>query len=91
MNTRQLDHRVKAEIQKIAPYAIARGWASETLWEQKFWNIVDGENRPGLAACMKPGDKITAVTEDYIEICREERRTRFYHPDRSFPWKIYIR
>lgn len=70
MNTRQLDPRVKAEIQKIAPDAIARGWTSETLWEQKFWNIVDGENRPGLAACMKPGDKINAVTEDYIEICR---------------------
>ena len=91
MNTRQLDPWVKAEIQKIAPYAIARGWSPEMLWESRFWNIVDGVNRTGLAACMRPGDRITAVTGDYIEISREEKKTRFYHPDKEFPWKKYIR
>lgn len=91
MNRQQFDPRIKAEIRRIAPDAIARGWTSELLWGQEFWNIMNGENRPGLAACMRPGDKITAVTEDYIEILRGEHRTRFYHPDKEFPWKKYIR
>lgn len=89
--SRPIKPEVAAEIRRIAPDAIARGWTSELLWEQKFWNIVDGENQPGLAACMRPGDKITDVTGNYIEISREEKKTRFYHPDKEFPWKRYIR
>ncbi|MGI6079264.1 MAG: hypothetical protein ACOYCB_14105 [Fastidiosipilaceae bacterium] len=91
MNRQQFDPRIKAEIRRIAPDAIARGWTSEMLWENRFWNIVDGVNRSGLAACMRPGDKITDVTGNYIEISREEKKTRFYHPDKEFPWKKYIR
>lgn len=81
---------IEAEIRRIAQDAIALGWSPELLWGDR-WNIVGIENRPGLAGCMRPGDKITAVTEDYIEILRGEHRTRFYHPDKEFPWKKYIR
>lgn len=82
-----LDPHIKAEIQRIAPDAVAWGWYPELLWEQRFWNIVGGKNMPGLAACMRPGDRITAVTEDYIETANKGARLRFYHPDREFPWK----
>lgn len=85
--SRPLNPEVEAEIRRIALDAIDQGWSPEMLWESRFWNIVDGVNRTGLAACMRPGDVITNVTEDYIEICREDRRTRFYHPDRDFLWR----
>ena len=89
MSSKQINPEVEAEIRRIALDAISLGWSPELLWEQKFWNIVNGENRPGLAACLRPGDVITDVTEDYIEIenSRDGFKTKFYHPDREFPWK----
>jgi len=81
-NRRELDPRCAEEIQRIAPDAVARGWSPELLWEQRFWNIcAGGENRPGLAALMRPGDRITDVTELYIETTNEGVKQRFYHPD----------
>ena len=85
--SKQLKPEVEAEIRRIALDAISLGWSPELLWEQKFWNIRGIENRPGLAACLRPEDTITDVTEDYIEISRDGIKTRFYHPEREFPWK----
>ena len=81
-----LTPHIEAEIRRIALDAIAQGWTTELLWGDR-WNIVNGKNRPGLAGCMRPGDRITAVTEDYIETANKGARLRFYHPDREFPWK----
>ena len=88
MQDSPLDPEVRAEIQRIALEAISLGWTPELLWEARFWNIVPGAgNRPGLAAVMRPGDKITEVTEDYIAITKASGIVqRFYHPDRP-PWK----
>lgn len=83
-----LDPRVKAEIQRIALDALSLGWTTELLWEARFWNIKgESGNFPGLAAVMRPGDKIIEVAEDYIAIQKPSGVVhRFYHPGRSHPW-----
>lgn len=78
--------RIRQEIMRIALKAVSLGWTPELLWEEKFWNIKGVENRPGLIATMRPGDKIVEVTENYISIERSGVVTRFYHPDRPHPW-----
>lgn len=88
MQSKPLDPEVKAEIQRIALEAVSLGWTPDLLWETRFWNITKtGINRPGLAAVMRPGDKIIEVTEDYIAIkSRFGVVNKFYHPDRPHPW-----
>lgn len=88
MSSKQINPEVEAEIRRIALDAISLGWSPEMLWETRFWNVKGIENRPGLAAVIGPGDTITEVTEKYIEITsRDGFKTRFYHPDKEFPWK----
>lgn len=73
---------VKAEIQKIVLEALSLGWKTEQLWVARFWNITEAGNRPGLAAVMRPGDRITKVTECFIAIEKPYGEVlRFYHPD----------
>lgn len=86
--SKPLDSEIRAEIQRIALEALSLGWQPELLWEPRFWNAtLERGNRPGLAALMKPGDKIIEVTEDYIAIERSSGMVhRFYHPDRPHPW-----
>lgn len=87
---RPFSPQVEAEIRRIAQDAIALGWTPELLF-QSSWNIVGIENRPGLAGCMRTGDRITDVTENYIEISRDGIKTKLYHPDREFPWRKAVR
>lgn len=72
---------IEAEIRRIAQDAIALGWSPELLWGDR-WNIVGIENRPGLAGCMRLGEIVTDVTEDYIETKHNGVKLKFYHPDR---------
>lgn len=88
MRQRPLDPQVKAEIQKILLEALSCGWTTDLLWEARFWNSIPGAgNRPGLAAVMRPGDKVIEVTEDYIAIKKPSGVVqKFYHPERPHPW-----
>ena len=87
-----LDPAVEAEIRRIALDASEAGWTPDLLWEPRFWNIVGMSNRPGLAACMRPGYKIAEVTPDCIEIETDEgNRQRFYNPDRDHSWLKHLR
>lgn len=88
MQNKPLDPQVKTEIQKILLEALSLGWEAQQLWETRFWNIVPGAgNRPGLAACIRPEDRIIEVTEDYIAVQKPSGVVhKFYHPERSHPW-----
>ena len=87
MQQRPLDSQVKAEIQKILLEALSCGWEAQTLWEARFWNITEAGNRPGLAACMRPEDRIIEVTEDYIAVQKPSGAVqKFYHPERPHLW-----
>jgi hypothetical protein len=58
---------VAEEIRRIEDEASSLGWTHEELWGVIFWNIgPDGVNRPGLAATMFPGYRITQVTAEAI-------------------------
>jgi|GEM_PF-3111280 len=71
--------------------ALAAGWTAEQLWEDRFWVIRNGRNRPGLAALMKPGDDLEEITGLYIDIRRRSGVVhRLYHPDRDKPWEKKI-
>ncbi len=73
--------KVAAQIRAREAEALAAGWAFEDLWKSRFWHIVNRRNRPGLAALMHPGDKLGAITENYIEIIRRSGVVhRLYHP-----------
>ena len=90
VNAPKVNHEVAARIRAKQAQALAAGWSLELLWETRFWNIgSDGKNRPGLAALLKPGDDIGAVTKNCIEIIRPSGIIhRFYHPDHEQPWIV---
>lgn len=83
----KVNPQVAARVRAREAEALAAGWSFEDLWESRFWNIVDGMNRPGLVALMFPGDDLGEITKKYIEIIRSSGVVhRFYHPDRDHPW-----
>jgi len=83
-----IDPQVKTEIQRILLDALALGWEPQQIWESRFWNITEAGNRPGLAALMKPGDKLGEVTESYIETIKPSGVVhKFYRPGWPYhPW-----
>ncbi|TYO95149.1 hypothetical protein [Desulfallas thermosapovorans] len=82
----KINPKVAARIRAREAEALAAGWAFGDLWESRFWHLVNRRNRPGLAALMRPGDKLGAITKDYIEIVhRSGAVNKFYHPDRDKP------
>ncbi len=84
----RVNPQAAARIRVREAEALAVGWTFEQLWESRFWNITNGRNRPGLAATMRPGDKLGEITENYIEIILKSGVVhRFYHPDRIQPWE----
>lgn len=85
---RKVKPEVAARIRAREAEALAAGWSFEDLWENKFWNIVNGQNRPGLAALMHPGDDIGRITEKRIEIIRQSGVVhRFCRPETDKPWE----
>ena len=65
---------VAAEVQRIEDEAMALGWTPEELWQTAGW-----VSELGLAALMWPGDRVEAVTAEYIAVRRRDgNRTRFY-------------
>jgi hypothetical protein len=72
-----IDPAIRAEIERIEAEALGLGWADWRLWCAEF--------RPGprgLAAVMDSGDKIDAVTAEFIVIVKPNgNRLRFFHHD----------
>jgi hypothetical protein len=66
---RPLDPAVADEITRIEGDAMRMGWSRERLWGADFWPV---EGR-GLAAVLDEGDRLGAVTVDYIEILKTQR------------------
>ena len=82
----KIDQVVIDEIRSREAEALALGWTKELLYGEKRWNIVNLQNRTGLAAIMQSYYEIGDITPDYIETYRFRHGTKivqkFLHPDR---------
>jgi hypothetical protein len=68
----QIDHQVRAQLERIWPDAKCFGWSYERIWNPSFWPHGPAEPR-GLASILQPGDVVSEVSETRITILAQRR------------------